>query len=76
MILLMNIATSNLYLDGVSFLGNNSIFEKWELSNFDKIIFSLSLVIAVIAIVIYLLKLVVVTIRLFRGFWASLEDED
>lgn len=76
MILLMNIATSHLYLDGVSFLENNSIFEKWELSNFVKIIFSLSLVIAVIAIVIYLLKLVVVTIRLFRGFWASLEDED
>jgi|GEM_PF-6186667 len=41
-----------------------------------RIIFPVSVVIGVSAIVLYLLQLVVVTTRLFQAFWASLEDEE
>lgn len=76
MIFLIDIIPSSLYVYQLMTVLMNSIFEKWELSNFFPIIFDVFLIIAGIAIVIYLLKLVFITIRLFQGFWASLEDED
>lgn len=76
MIFLTALTPSNLYSCQLMTVLMNSIFEWWELNNFFKIIFDFSLIIVAIAIVIYLLKLIVITIRLFQGFWASLEDED
>jgi hypothetical protein len=75
-IFLTEIAPSNLYVSQLIIFLMNSIFESWELSNFFQIIFNLSLIFIGIVIAIYLLKLVIVSIRLFQGFWASLEDED
>jgi hypothetical protein len=75
-IFLTELTPSNLYSCQLMTFLMNSIFEGWESNNFFKIIFDFSLIIVGIAIVIYLLKLVFITIRLFQGFWASLEDED
>lgn len=76
MIFSIDIISSSVYVYQLMTALMSSIFESWESSNFFPIIFDFFLIIVGIAIVIYLLKLVFLTIRLFQGFWASLEDED
>jgi tellurite resistance protein TehA-like permease len=54
----------------------STLFEGEWLSEIFKIIFPVLIVIGISTIILYLLKLVIVAIRLFQAFWASLEDED
>jgi hypothetical protein len=55
----------------------NTIFLEWDrLSDNFRIIFTILGVIGASIISIYIVKLILVTKRLFQSFWASIEDED
>ncbi len=55
----------------------NTIFLEWNrLSDNFRIIFTILGVIGASIISIYIVKLILVTKRLFQSFWASIEDED
>lgn len=72
-----SILTFKIYWFEVKIFMANTIFLEWNrLSDNFRIIFTILGVIGASIISIYIVKLILVTKRLFQSFWASIEDED